>query len=305
MRHLNDAVPEPSGVLLPRETAAYPRAMGVQLSELDLLHVEEAVWVLHAHVDLPSYDFAFDRAFACRRPWQPPTPLTAVARFGAIDDYDAVYARFALEGVNLVHDPAQHRLASELPAWYGVLEDLTPRSRWFDAPPSLETLLQHMDLPVFVKGARQSSRHRAALSIARTPPDFERIRAAFSADPILGWQPFVARELVPLRPVALENGDKVPASFEFRTFWWKGALVGAGQYWSTTYDWTPTERTEALRVAGEAARRLNLPFVVIDVAQTQAGEWIVIECNDAQESGYAAVSPFGVWQKIIELERHT
>lgn len=50
-------------------------------------------------------------------------------------------------------------------------------------------------------------------------------------------------------------------------------------------------------------RPIDLPFVAIDVAQTIAGEWIVIECNDAQESGYGAVSPFGLWQNIIRIER--
>jgi ATP-grasp domain, R2K clade family 3 len=48
---------------------------------------------------------------------------------------------------------------------------------------------------------------------------------------------------------------------------------------------------------------LNLPFVVIDIAQTRTGEWIAIECNDAQESGYAAISPFSLWQNIIDFER--
>lgn len=73
--------------------------------------------------------------------------------------------------------------------------------------------------------------------------------------------------------------------------------------WSTDYNWDREEETAALAVARAAALRLNLPFVVIDIAQTVTGEWIVIECNDAQESGYAAVSPFGLWQNIIDLER--
>jgi hypothetical protein len=38
-------------------------------------------------------------------------------------------------------------------------------------------------------------------------------------------------------------------------------------------------------------------------AQDQQGRWIVIECNDGQESGYAGVSPIGMWQHIVEIER--
>ena len=69
------------------------------------------------------------------------------------------------------------------------------------------------------------------------------------------------------------------------------------------YDWTESERASGLSVAGEAARRVNAPFLVVDIAQTETGKWIVIECNDGQESGYAGVSPFGLWQKIVDLER--
>lgn len=31
--------------------------------------------------------------------------------------------------------------------------------------------------------------------------------------------------------------------------------------------------------------------------------WIVIECNDAQESGYAGASAIGIWQNILTIER--
>jgi len=43
--------------------------------------------------------------------------------------------------------------------------------------------------------------------------------------------------------------------------------------------------------------------LVVDVAQSIDGRWIVIECNDGQESGYAGVSPIGLWQNIIALEK--
>lgn len=53
----------------------------------------------------------------------------------------------------------------------------------------------------------------------------------------------------------------------------------------------------------EAARRVAVPFLVVDLAQTIDGRWMVIECNDGQESGYAGVSPIGLWQRIVDYER--
>jgi hypothetical protein len=56
-------------------------------------------------------------------------------------------------------------------------------------------------------------------------------------------------------------------------------------------------------VAQEAVTRLGVPFLVVDLAQRVDGQWIVIECNDGQESGYAGVHPFAMWQNVVEIEK--
>jgi hypothetical protein len=58
-----------------------------------------------------------------------------------------------------------------------------------------------------------------------------------------------------------------------------------------------------MRLAREVAERISVPFLVVDVAQTVEGRWIVIECNDGQESGYAGVAPIALWNRLIEVER--
>jgi len=45
----------------------------------------------------------------------------------------------------------------------------------------------------------------------------------------------------------------------------------------------------------QVAKRLNVPFLVVDVAKAMAGRWVTIECNDAQESGYASIPPYELW----------
>ncbi|WP_237078769.1 ATP-grasp domain-containing protein [Myxococcus xanthus] len=101
--------------------------------------------------------------------------------------------------------------------------------------------------------------------------------------------------------------DRIPSSFEFRTFWWNGELVGWGPYWwqGTPYTLTPEAQREALGLGREVARRQDVPFLVVDVAQEVSGRWIVIECNDGQESGYAGISPFALWRAILDVERGT
>ncbi len=44
---------------------------------------------------------------------------------------------------------------------------------------------------------------------------------------------------------------------------------------------------------------VDVPFLVIDLAQTASGEWICIECNDGQESGYAGINPIEMWRAVL------
>ena len=49
---------------------------------LDVVFLEDTVWVLLEKVDLPSYDFPLSQFFSCRRPWNRPDKITAIARLG-------------------------------------------------------------------------------------------------------------------------------------------------------------------------------------------------------------------------------
>lgn len=164
--------------------------------------------------------------------------------------------------------------------------------------------MAHFRWPVFLKGQRQTSRHQRSLAIIDGPEAFERAAQILRNDPILSWQQIVCREYIPLRQVEDKIPDRIPSSFEFRTFWYRGNLVGFGRYWweGIQYAASEAERVSVIAVAKLAVNRLQIPFLVVDVAQTIDGRWIVIECNDAQESGYAGVAPMAMWQKIIDIE---
>jgi hypothetical protein len=254
---------------------------------------------------MPIYDFAFDRFLACRRPFQRPDAVEAIARVGAIADYPGYYKRWAKDGVRLVHSPEEYRRATELPVWYPLLKDLTPKSLCGREPPSADAIGAELGWPIFLKGSRQTSHHKKSLSIIDGPETYARVLGEFARDRVLHWQEVVCRRYVALRRVEDTALDRVPSSFEFRTFWWRGELVGFGRYWwqGKPYEASTEEREKAIAVAREAARRVNVAFLVVDVAQAETGEWLVIECNDGQESGYAGISPLGLWQAIVAIER--
>ena len=48
---------------------------------------------------------------------------------------------------------------------------------------------------------------------------------------------------------------------------------------------------------------LRIGAIAVDIAKTQNDNWIVIEVNDGQESGYAGVNRIALWENIMRIER--
>lgn len=275
-----------------------------ELKDIDFIKAESAVWIANRRTNIPAYDFAFAPLFQISRP-RVTESVTIAGRIGAILNYPKTYDMLAEYGFHLINSPEQHQLASELEQWYPLIESLTPKSKVYDQFPDFSEVKREFDFPIFIKGNRQTSKHNQALSIAKTPDEFEKIKEEYAKNAILHWQKVVIREFVDLKPMEYETNDKVQISYEFRTFWWKNKLVGAGHYWSQylEYNWTTDEQKAAIEIAQSAVQILNVPFIAVDLALTKDGNWIIIECNDAQESGYCGVRPFNLWKNIIEIEQ--
>lgn len=272
--------------------------------DIDFFELESAIWVANKTLNIPAYDFKFSPLFKTSRP-RIENNVSVVSRIGAIQDYEKVYNMFYTYGFDLINTPLEHYLASELERWYPVIKHLTPKSKVYDKFPALEVFYNDFSFPVFIKGNRQTAKHNSDLSIAYNKDDFLRIQKAYVNDTILHWQKVVIRDFINLKPVDYTAVDKVPISFEFRSFWWKKELVGVGHYWFQyiSYSWTDAEKSGAIEIAREAANLIDVPFIAIDLALTKDDEWIVIECNDAQESGYCGVKPIELWQNIISIEK--
>ena len=273
--------------------------------QFQLFLMDQTVWMLTRPTGLGVYDFPFKRFFDCQHPWQRPDKVQAIARIGAIDNYEGLYDGLMEEGIQLIHSPDEYERCSELPNWYPLIEDMTPKSIWFDGIPDVEDIMQHFDFPIFIKGSRQTSKHQRNLSIIENEPALAHTLEQYQNDPILHWQQLVCREYVQLRSVSGGKAETIPASYEFRTFWWQGQYVGGSAYWTDVeaYQWTESEKADALALAEETAQRVDVPFLVVDVAQRVDGQWIVIECNDGQESGYASVPPLKLWKAILKSQQ--
>ncbi|SMC28045.1 hypothetical protein SAMN02745857_03078 [Andreprevotia lacus DSM 23236] len=266
---------------------------------MDIASIENKLVVASSPVGVGSYDFNFELHFQCGHPYTFDEEWPCVLRIGGIADYDGMYAEMLEMGLRPVNSPQQHRLASELEAWYPQIADLTPRSEVFEALPDVGEIERRFSWPVFIKGSRQTSKHNPELAVVRDADHYGAVKTQYRNDPILHWQSPVVREFVPLMPIEGEVVGKVRPSMEFRSFWWRCRCVGWGPYWFQVPTYACPDIADGLAIAQTAASRLNVPFLVIDLAKTLDGRWIIIECNDAQESGYTGVVPQLMWRSVL------
>ena len=254
---------------------------------------------------IPMYDFPFRNIFSCRsiidRVEQP-----VLLRIGAIRSYKEIASLLGKQGCNLLFTEQEHDRASQLENWYPLLIPYTPFSIVYSQFPSLEMVLQDFEFPIFVKGNRQTNRHNKKQSIIRNADMFQTLANDWNKDTYLHWQKVVVREYIPLEVIDDSSyPDMIPFSYEFRIFFWKQQIVGYGKYWCLGRDYVllEEEKEQAFGIAEKAARRVNVPFLTVDIAKTHRNEWIVIEVNDGQESGYAGVNPVTLWENILNVER--
>ena len=82
-------------------------------------------------------------------------------------------------------------------------------------------------------------------------------------------------------------------------------MLGFGYYWEgddPLRELVTGEERQMLGIAQEAARRVGIPFVSVDVGQVESGEWLVIEVGDAQFAGASQTPLIPLWIATRSIE---
>ncbi len=238
-----------------------------------------------------------------------PRGSLVIGRYAFLPFYGEMEADLANLGSRPINSYAQHRYIAEM-AYCEDLADVTFPT-WFrfeDVPQALRSG------PFVVKGRTNSRKFEWHQKMYA--PNFQaavRIGAELACDGLIGQQGIVIRQFVPLE-VFETSVSGVPLANEWRIFYWRGARLAHGYYWGNIDDWAPVERARAdfeahgLPFADSVAARIadKAPFVVIDIARTAEGRWLVVELNDGSQAGLnGTVSPrelFGALARRLALE---
>jgi len=235
-------------------------------------------------------------------PVQPAESLAVWVGFiPSVEWYSAIYAEAERKRIRLLNTPEEHRTAMELDQAYPRIWDLTPESVVLTDPRQAEDAVGRLGLPLFVKGAVKSRKelgYRAC--VATSVDELRRLVNDVLAVDVRARGKAIVRKLMPIRHVHV-SGTGFPVGREFRVFRYREALLDHGYYWEADEPQStltgPEERT-VLALASEAALRLAVPFVAIDIAQLADGSWTVVEASDAQFAGPCQIPLLRLWNRI-------
>jgi hypothetical protein len=233
-----------------------------------------------------------------------------VGRYSVLPFYEELETDLRWNRSRLINSYEQHqwiacsdpRLHDHLllSCWYRDLAAFTPRT-WDWRGFLREKMHPTSDGPFVVKGGTNSRKHRwNELMFAPDHATALAIGLRLKDDMMIGQQPIVVREYVPL--VNYEIGiNGLPFSNEWRFFFLGETLLSYGYYWSEAEDPDRARMDEdgialARTVAAAAAAHAN--FFALDVAETVAGGWTLIEVNDGQQSGLSMNDPDAFYRNL-------
>jgi hypothetical protein len=196
-----------------------------------------------------------------------------------------------------------------LPRSYPILEGITPRTVWIEGTDDVDFERVHELLrskfgstPIVVKDYVKSRKHEwleaCFIPDASDRATVERVVGAFierQGEDLAGG--LVFREFVQIRQVGSHPISGLPLGREYRLFFVDGELLVGGRYWDgVAYaDDYPLAPFEPL------AKSIPSRFFAMDIAETAAGEWIVIEVGDGQVSGIPdSITPQRFYQRLAE-----
>lgn len=258
--------------------------------------------VLNKRTGNDVYDFDFRNHFDCKSVVSE-IDSPVLLHIGAVEDYEGLEEMIESMGMKLLVHNAEHLRCSTIEKWYPAIKDRTPFTKIYDELPDVNELLKDFSFPVFIKGNRQTNRHNKSQCIIENAEAYENLKKVWKRDSILSWQKVAVREYVKLQTIDdTSYPEMVPISYEFRFFCFEGKCIAYGPYWymGNKYAMSPEDEKVAVELSEWAAHKVATCFIAVDLAKTDNGEWIIIEVNDAQESGFVGVSPLPLWKNTID-----
>lgn len=214
------------------------------------------------------------------------------------DYYDQLHAALLDRNVRLLNAPPQFRRSMYLDEAHERLGELTFETRVVNDQTEFERALVALPGPVIVRPAVPRTKGRDwSQCLAETREQARELGESLLARPRTPGRPaLVVRGWRPLR--RLEDGQ----TRELRIFVFEGTVLEMGSYWRAhSGSLEDPALKPALELAQEAQRRLDVPYLAVDVGELESGGFVVIETWDAQCATTRSISKQSLWSRLLRL----
>lgn len=217
-----------------------------------------------------------------------------IGRYSVLPYYSELEKEIKLKNSRLINSYDQHLYVADIQNWYSDLQDITPET-WF-------TWGHLPEGQYVVKGRTNSRKHEwNKRMFAKNKEQLVSIAKSLLDDALISEQGLCVRKYIPLKTFDKGIND-LPITNEWRFFFYKDKIIDFGYYWSFYENKPRTIDKAGILKAKEAAKIVadKINFFVVDVAETESGEWIVIELNDAQMSGLSCINPDSLYANMAQ-----
>lgn len=226
---------------------------------------------------------------------QIPKDSLVICRYSALPFYKELEKELEINGSKIINSSRAHNYIADMEWAFGDLDGITPETwdNWVNLP-------EHSSF--VVKGKTNSRKfHWQTHMFAKTKNEVPTVASRLMDDTLIREQGIVVRKYHDLKKVG-EGINGLPLTNEWRFFILDGKIISSGFYWSIIYGYENTlPPNEAINIVNLAISRIPeyVRFVVVDVAETISGEWIVIELNDGQMSGLSCNNPQVLYHELF------
>lgn len=223
---------------------------------------------------------------------------TVISRYSCLPYFKELENDLANQNCSLINSYKQHKYIADF-EYYHDIEKFTAKTYFnlSDVPKEKSYVL---------KGRTNSRKQKWDTQMfARNWADVVRIYSELCSDSLIGPQGVIIREFLPLRQLGKSDITGVPYLNEFR-FWFLGnKLLHHSYYWSIApeevinsaqINWKAF--TFAQDVADIISKKVN--FFVLDIAEKEDKEWVLIEVNDAMCSGLPFDIDIVLYEKLYQ-----
>lgn len=224
-----------------------------------------------------------------------------IGRYSVLPYYAELETDLRSVGAKLINSYREHRYVADLQNYVADLGDMTFPTWNFRDIHALPD-----DMPLVLKGETNSKKDKWLTHMfAKNKRAAVEVFSNLQDDSLLASQEIYVRQYIPLKKLAEGIGGQ-PITMEFRFFVLYGKVVSGGYYWSSNLDQldkVPDTSMVPRSFLQKAIDRVKdrVTFFVIDVAQTESGDWLVVELNDGQMSGLSENDPNVLYSNLKYL----